>query len=153
MFHHVYGRGTVPTITDQFLKPVGELRCTKRFLPNYVNILKYLNKHAHSPIGPRPYFEISAPHVRTQPWHNDDRGNKQRWLTSIFKQKQTDKLCETMQNQRYSPIKKKLRNFGIQFGPFLLLEFSPLLEIYSDIYSGPTSCLIVTLLFNVLFLR
>ncbi len=31
-------------------------------------------------------------------------------------------------------------------------EFSPLLESCSDIYTGPTSCLIVTLLFNV-FLR
>ncbi len=36
--------------------------------------------------------------------------------------------------------------------PFPLLEFSPPLESCSDIYTGPTSCLIVTLLFNVLFL-
>ncbi len=33
------------------------------------------------------------------------------------------------------------------------LEFSPPLESCSDIYTGPTSYLIVTLLFNVLFLR
>ncbi len=32
------------------------------------------------------------------------------------------------------------------------LSFSPLLESCSDIYTGLTSCLIVTLLFNVLFL-
>ncbi len=65
----------------------------------------------------------------------------------------TDKLCETMQNQHYSPIKKKQRNLGIWFELFALLEFSPPLEICSDIYVGPTSCLIVILLFNVLFLR
>ncbi len=57
----------------------------------------------------------------------------------------TDKLCETKQNQRYSPIKKKQRNLGVRFKPFLLLEFSPSLESWSDIYAGPTSCLIVTL--------
>ncbi len=58
----------------------------------------------------------------------------------------TDKLCETMQNQCYSLIKKKQRNLGVRFEPFPLLEFSPPLEICSDIYTGPTSCLIVTLL-------
>ncbi len=64
----------------------------------------------------------------------------------------TDKLCETMQNQCYSLIKKKQRNLCVWFEPFPLLEFSPPLESCSDIYVGPTSCLIVTLLFNVLFL-
>ncbi len=52
----------------------------------------------------------------------------------------TDKLCETKLNQHYSPIKKNQ-----------LLEFSPLLESCSDIYVGPISCLIVTILFNVYF--
>ncbi len=35
----------------------------------------------------------------------------------------TDKLCETKQNQRYSPIKKKQRNLGVRFKLFPLLEF------------------------------
>ncbi len=47
-----------------------------------------------------------------------------------------------------TPIKKKQLNLSIRF----LLEFSPLLESCSEIYAGPTSCLIVTLLLNVLFL-
>ncbi len=64
-----------------------------------------------------------------------------------------DKLCETKQNQRYSPIKKKQHNLIIRFEPLALLEFSPPLESCSDIYGGPTSCLILTLLFNILFLR
>ncbi len=126
--------------------------CTKLFLPNGVDIWKHHNKHTHSPIGPRSYFDISASDVRTQPWNNNDRSNKRRWLPSIFTQNPTHKLCETMQNQRYSPIKKKQCNLGIRFMPFLLLEFSPLLESCSNIYTGPTSYLIVSLLFNVLFL-
>ncbi len=64
----------------------------------------------------------------------------------------TDKLCETMQNQRYLSKRKKQRNLRARFKPFPLLEFSPPLESCSDIYAGPTSCLVVTLLFNVLFL-
>ncbi len=36
--------------------------------------------------------------------------------------------------------------------PSRSLSFSPPLESCSDIYAGPTSCLIVTLLFNVLFI-
>ncbi len=63
----------------------------------------------------------------------------------------TDKLCEIKQNQCYSPIKKKQQNLSIRFKPFPLLEFSPPLES-SNIYTDPTYCLIVTLLFNVLFL-
>ncbi len=57
-----------------------------------------------------------------------------------------------MQNQHYLPIKKKQCNLWVRFEPFPLLEFSPPLESCSDIYAGPTSCLIETLLFNVLFL-
>ncbi len=41
---------------------------------------------------------------------------------------------------------------SVRFQAFPLLEFSSPLERCSDIYAGPTSCLIVTLLFNVLFL-
>ncbi len=39
------------------------------------------------------------------------------------------------------------------FEPFQFLEFSPPLESCSDIDAGPTSCLIETLLFNVLSLQ
>ncbi len=56
--------------------------CTKLFLPNDVDIWKHHNKHTHSPIGPRSYFDISASDVRTQPWNNNDRSNKRRWLPS-----------------------------------------------------------------------
>ncbi len=98
-----------------------------------------------------PYIRTQHPHVYIHNPGNDDHGNKQRWHTSIFKQKPT-RLCEKKQNQRYSPIKKKQRNFTVRFKLFPLLEFSPPLESCSDIYTGPTSCLVVTLLFNVLFL-
>ncbi len=46
----------------------------------------------------------------------------------------TDKLCETMQNQR---------NLGVRFKPFPLFDFSPPLESCSNIYVG---------LFHILFL-
>jgi len=46
----------------------------------------------------------------------------------------------------------KQHSLGVRFEPFALLEFSPPLEICSDVYAGPTSCLTATLLFNVLFL-
>ncbi len=95
----------------------------------------------------------SPPHTYVRNHGNDDHGNKWGWHTKHIQTKaNTDKLCETMQNQRYSPIKKKQCNLGIRFEPFLLLEFSPPLESCSDICAGPTICLIVTLLFNVLFL-
>ncbi len=45
----------------------------------------------------------------------------------------------------YPPIRPSVH-------PFPLLEFSPALESCSGIYAGATSCLIVSLLFNVLFL-
>ncbi len=59
-------------------------------------------------------------------------------------------FCETMQNQHYSPIKKKQRNLSIRFEPFLLVEVSPPLENCPDIYVCLTACLIITLLLNVL---
>ncbi len=64
----------------------------------------------------------------------------------------TDKLCETMLNQRYSPIKKKQRNLGVRFEPLLLLEF---LSTAGKLlwYLRGSSCLIVTLLFSALFLQ
>ncbi len=71
------------------------------------------------------YFEISAPHVRTLPWQR--RLWKQVKMTHkhIQTKANTDKLCETKQNQHYSPIKKKQRNLGVRFETFPLLEFSP----------------------------
>ncbi len=104
-----------------------------------------------TPTGPRPYFEISAPHVRTQPWQLRSRKQLKMTQEHIQTKANTDKLCEIKQNQRYSPIKKKQRNLGVRFEPFPLLDFSPPLESCSDIYASPTSCLIVILLFNVLF--
>ncbi len=94
---------------------------------------------------------ISPPHTSTQPWHNDDRGNKRRWHKSIFKQKPTQISCV---NQRKFNVTHLSRNntIGVRFEPFPLLEFTPPPEKCSDIYTGPTFCLIVTLLFNVLFL-
>ncbi len=89
---------------------------------------------------------ISPPHTYVHNHSNDDRENKWRWHTSIFKQKPTWISCETKQNQRYSSIKKTQSNLGIWFEPF------PLLESNSDIYAGPASYLIATLLYNFLFL-
>ncbi len=109
-------------------------RCTKKFLPNDVDIWMHQNKHAHTPTGPCPYFDISA----TQAYSNKSN---------------TDKLCETMQNQCYSPVKKKQRNLGVRFKPSALLEFALPLESCSDINARPTSCLIVILSLNVLFLQ
>ncbi len=86
--------------------------------------------------GPRPYFEISAPNVRTQPWKWRLRKQVKMTHKHIQSKANTDKLCETMQNQCYPPIKKKQHNLGIRFQAFPLLEFSPLLESCSDIYMG-----------------
>ncbi len=47
--------------------------------------------------------------------------------------------------------RRKQRNFGVRFEPFPLHEFSPPLESCSDIYAGPTSCLIATLLLMYCF--
>ncbi len=122
------------------------------FLPNDVDIWKHQNKHAHTPTGPRPYFEISTPHVRTQPWQRRSRKQVKMTHKHIQTKANTDKLCETMQINVTHLSKKKQCNLGVRFEPFLLLEFSPPLESCSDIYAGPTICLIVTLLFNVSFL-
>ncbi len=64
-------------------------------------------------------------------------------MTQKHIQAKASMLCKTKQNQRYSSIKKKKHHLG---APFPLFEFSPPLENCSDIY------LIITLLFNVLFL-
>ncbi len=41
-------------------------------------------------------------------------------------------------------LKKKRSNLGIRSQAFPLLEFSPALESWSNIYTGSTSCLIIT---------
>ncbi len=109
------------------------------------------NKHAHNPTGPCPYFDIAAPHLHTQPWQRQSWKQAKMTHKHIQTKDNTNKLCETMQNKRYSPIKNKQHNLSIRFESFPLLEFSPLLESYSE--EGPILALIVTLLFNVLFLR
>ncbi len=89
----------------------------------------------------------------TQLWHNDHHGNKRRWHTSIFKQKPTQISCVKQFKINATHLSKKIKcNLDIRFEPFLLLEFSPPWESCFDIYAGPTSGLIVTLLFYVLFL-
>ncbi len=96
---------------------------------------------------------ISPPHRYVQN-HGSDVLRKQAKMTCKYVQAKAnlDKLCETMQNQCYSPIKKKKkRNLCVQFQAFLLLEFSPPLESCSNMYAGPTSCMIMNL-FYVLFL-
>ncbi len=87
-------------LTDYFIQPIEpftDLRCTKQFLPNDVDIWKHQNKHANTPTGARPYFEISAPHVRTHPWQWQSQKQVKMALRykmalrilSIFKQKLT----------------------------------------------------------------
>ncbi len=92
------------------------------------------------------------PHVHTQPWQRQSRKQAKMTQKHIQAKANMDKLCQTRQNQCSSPIKKKQHNLGVRFEPFPLLEFSPPLESCSDIYAGSTSCLIVTPVFNVLFL-
>ncbi len=85
-------------------------------------------------------------HTYTQPWQWQSRKQAKMTQKHIQAKASTDKLCETRLNQRYSPIKKKQHNLGS------LSSLHCWKAALSDIYSGPTSCLIVTLLFNVLFL-
>ncbi len=86
----------------------------------------------------------SPPPTNVHNHGNDDHGNKLRWHTSIFKQKLTWISCVKRSKINVSHL-SRTNNATTAFP---LLEFSPPL----DIYAGPTSCLIVTLLFNVLFL-
>ncbi len=55
----------------------------------------------------------------------------------------TDKLCETKRNNATS---------ASDSSPSRSLSFSPPLDSCSDIYVGPASCPVITLLFNILFL-
>ncbi len=127
------------------------LRLEGAFLPNDVDIWKHQNKHAHRPIGTRPYFDISAPHVCSQPWHNNVCGNKRRWYTSIFKQKPTQISCVKQCKINVTHLSKRNNaTLASDSSPSRSLSS---LHRCSDIYAGLTSCLIVTLLCNVLFLR
>ncbi len=92
---------------------------------------------------------IPPPHMYVHNHGNDDHGNKWRRQKHIQAKANKDKLCETKQNQRYSPVK---RNNTTSASDSRSLSVSPPLECCSDIYTVPTSCLIITLLFNVLFL-
>ncbi len=74
--------------------------------------------------------------------------------TQAYSNKSQQISCVKQCKINVTPLsRKKQRNLGLRFQAFPLLEFSPALESCSDVYSVPTSCLIVTLLFNLLFLR
>ncbi len=66
---------------------------------------------------------IPPPHMYVHNHGNDDRGNKWRRHKHIQAKANKDKVCETKQNQRYSPVKKKQHNLGVRFEPFPLLKF------------------------------
>ncbi len=127
----------------------------KGALSNFCQTMWIFESTKTSPIPQQDLAPILKypPHTYVHKNGSNDCRNKWRWHTSILKLKPNkDRLCEIKQNQRYSPIKKKLHNLGVRFQAFPLLEFSPPLESCSDIYAGPTACLIVSLLVNVLYL-
>ncbi len=74
--------------------------------------------------------------ILISPPHTYVRNHCRTTITETHKHIQTkvnkDKLCETKQNQCYSPIKKKQHDLGLRFEPFALLEFSPPLESCFD---------------------
>ncbi len=73
--------------------------------------------------------------------------------TSIFKQKPTRISCVKQSKINVTHLSKRNNTTSASdSSPSRSLNFSPPLESCSDIYAGPTSCLIITLLFNVLFL-
>ncbi len=95
----------------------------------------------------------SLPHTYVHNHGNDDCGNKWRWHTSIFKQKPTQISCVKQCKINVNHLSRRSNTTSASDSrPSRSLCFSPPLESSSDIYAGPTSCLIVTLLFNVLFL-
>ncbi len=77
------------------------------------------------PKGSRPYFDSSAPHICTH-------YATQATISSV---KQSKPMLLTYREETKQPRRPQA---------FLLLEFFPALECWSDIYTGPTSCLIVT---------
>ncbi len=73
--------------------------------------------------------------------------------TSIFKQKPTRISCVKQSKINITHLSKRNNTTSASdSSPSLSLSFSPPLESCTDIYTGPISCLIITLLFNVLFL-
>ncbi len=95
---------------------------------------------------------ISPPHTYVHNPGNDDRRNKWRWHKHI-QTKANMISCVKKLNQCYHLSRRNNTDLGVRFGPFLLLEILSPLKSCSDIYAGPTSCLIVNLRLNVLFLR
>ncbi len=81
-----------------------------------------INKHAPSPKGSRPYFNSSAPHIHTA-------------MSSLVKQSKTNVTHLSRRNKETSAFHRR---------PSRSLS-SLQLENWSDIYTGPTFCLIVTL--------
>ncbi len=82
------------------------------------------NKH-HTPTGPCPYFDIFTPHIHTQPWQRHSQGQAKMTHKHIHTKVNTDKF-ETMQNQCYSPIKKKQCKLGVWFQAFQEIYLGPL---------------------------
>ncbi len=114
-------------------------------------ILKAPKQTHHSPTGPSPLFwYLRSPRTYTTmattiaETSEDD--------TQAYSNKANTDMCETKQNQLYSTIKKK-NNTTSASDSRPSLKFSAPLESCSDIYAGPTSCLIITLLVNVLLLQ
>ncbi len=94
---------------------------------------------------------IPPPHMYVHNHGNDDRGNK--WRHKHIQAKANkDKLCEQSKINVTHLSKRNNTTSASDSSPSRSLNFSPPLESCSDIYAGPTSCLIITLLFNVLFL-
>ncbi len=80
-------------------------------------------KQTHpTPKWSRPYFVSSVPHIRTT-------------TISSMKQSKTNFTHLSRRNKATSASDRR---------PSRYLEFSPVLESWSDIYMSPTSCLIVT---------
>ncbi len=99
--------------------------------------------------GPRPYFDTSAP-TCTYTTMATTIAETSEEDTSIFKQKPTRISCVNKSKINVTHLSK--RNNTTSASDSRSLSFSPPLESCSDIYAGPTSCLTITLLFNVLFL-
>ncbi len=95
---------------------------------------------------------IPPPHMYVHNHGNDDRGRTSE-DTSIFKQKPTRISCVKQSKINVTHLSKRNNTTSASdSSPSRSLSFSPPLESCSDIYTGPTSCLIITLIFNVLFL-
>ncbi len=90
----------------------------------------YLKAPKQTGPRPRPYFDISAPHVRTQPWQR--RSWKQAKMTHkhIQTKANTDRLCETIQNQRQETTWRPLRALPALWVRFACFEQHSSLETF-----------------------